>query len=97
MRRDQVERYFDAPLPTASNHKDAHFFKMVCKRDNGDGIIPSSTQKNAQACRYLPKVTRISFSKLKKKWGYFNDMPETFCHRETNCENFVPLNMLHVV
>jgi hypothetical protein len=37
------------------------------------------------------------FQKRKEKnGGYFNDMPETFCQREINRENFVSFNMLYV-
>ncbi len=81
MRRDGDEIHFDAPLPTASDHRDVQFQQRCAKGTMGMKSYHQS-QKFAQARHYLPKVTRIIF--FKKNGGYFNNMPETFCQREIN-------------
>jgi hypothetical protein len=68
MSRDQDEIYFDAPLPTASNRRDAQFQQRCAKGKMGMELYHHS-QKFAQAGRYLPEVTRSLFST--KKWGVF--------------------------
>jgi hypothetical protein len=65
MRRDLDERYFDAPLPTASNRKDAQFQRRCAKGKMGMESYHHS-QKFAQARRYLPEVTQTIFFKRKK-------------------------------
>jgi hypothetical protein len=96
MRRDQDEIYFDAPLPTASNRRDAQFQQWCAKGKMGmeSSIIHKSLLKHVATSQ---RSLEVSFSKKKKKGGYFNDMPETFCQREINRENFVSFNMLQVV
>jgi hypothetical protein len=91
MRRDRDEIYFDAPLPTASNRKDAQFQQRYAKRKMGmeSSIIHKSLLKHVATSQ---RSLEVSFSKKQKKnGGYSNDMPETFCQREINRENFVLL------
>jgi hypothetical protein len=74
-------------------------FQQQCAK----GVIAMESyhhpQKFAQACRYLPKVTRIIFFKKKKKK---NGGTSTICLRpfvrgNINRANFVSLKMLHIV
>jgi hypothetical protein len=78
MKRDQDERYFDAPFPTVTNSKDAQF-QQWCTQ----GTMDSShfCPKFAQA---LPRKGHLNhlFQKKRKNGGYFNDVPETCCQRK---------------
>jgi hypothetical protein len=47
-------------------------------------IIHKSLLKHVAASQRSLEVSL--FKKKRKKWGYFNDMPETFCQREINRE-----------
>jgi hypothetical protein len=70
MRRDQDEIYFDAPLPTASNHKDAQFQQRCAKGKMGmeSSIIHKSLLKHVATSQ---RSLEVSFSKKRKKWGVF--------------------------
>jgi hypothetical protein len=89
MRKDQDEIYFDAPLPTMSNRRDAQFQQRCAK---GKMELESSIIHKS----LLKHVDTSQRSLEEKNGGYFNDMPETFCQREINRENFVSFNMLHL-
>ncbi len=82
-------------MPTASNRRDAQFQQWCAKGKRGmeSSIINKSLLKHVAT---FQRSLEVSFSK-KKNGGYFNDMPETYCQREINRENFVSFNMLHVV
>jgi hypothetical protein len=68
MRRDQDEIYFDAPLPTASNCRDAQFQQRCAKGKMGmeSSIIHKSLLKHVATSQ---RSLEVSFSKNKKKMG----------------------------
>ncbi len=94
MRRDGDEIHFKAPLPTASNRREAQFQQRCAKGTMGLKSYHQS-QKFAQARCYLPKVTRIIF--FKKMGGISTICMRPFVRGKSIVKNFVSFNMLHVV